>query len=87
MRNGVRIVPVHTDGLIKFGDDYFLSGEMIDISLSRAFIRLTPKRPAVGQTVNVGRRKARVVRLINNGIVVQFDTAFSAEDFGPNVIL
>jgi hypothetical protein len=88
MRSGARIVPTHRSVTIKTGDGYELSGEIIDISLSGTSINLfSKKRPSVGQTVTVGRRKARVVRLISDGIAVQFEVAFKAEDFSPNIIL
>lgn len=88
LRNGARIVPVHKDVTIKTVEDYLLPGEIIDISLSGASISLSSKRrPPVGQTVTVGRRKARVVRLVHDGIAVQFEVAFKAEDFGPNIVL
>jgi hypothetical protein len=74
--------------IVKTSDGYDLSGDIIDISLSGTSISLSSKRrPSVGQTVTVGRRKARVVRLINDGIAVQFEVAFKAEDFSPSIIL
>lgn len=88
MRSGARIVPIHKSVAITIGDGLNISGEIIDISLSGASISLfSKKRPSVGQTVRVGRRKARVVRLINDGIAIQFEVAFKSEDFNPNIIL
>lgn len=88
MRNGARIAPVHKDVLIKTHEGNILHGEIIDISLSGASISfISKKRPAIGQTIVVVRRKARVVRLINEGIAVQFEIAFKESDFSPNIIL
>ena len=88
LRNGARIVPLHKDVTVKTVEEYLLPGEIIDISLSGASISLSSKRrPSVGQMVIVGRRKARVVRLVHDGIAVQFEVAFKAEDFGPNIVL
>lgn len=88
MRNAARIVPVHKNVSIKTNEGSVLSGEIIDISLSGASISLfSKKRPSIGQTVTVGSRKSRVVRLISDGIAVQFEIAFKAEDFSPNIVL
>lgn len=88
LRREARIVPNHKNVSIKTSDNYHIPSEIIDISLSGASLILeSKKRPSIGQTVIIGRRKARVVRLINDGIAVQFEVAFRAEDFGPNIIL
>lgn len=87
-RTAPRIVPVHRAVEVRLGEDLAVSGTVRDLSLSGAAIALDGRaRPFVGSIVRVGKRYATVVRLIEDGIAVQFKLPFIRETFNEHVVL
>ena len=87
-RAAPRIVPIHRAVEVRLGDAAALRGLILDISLSGAAITLDqPIDPVIGSLVRVGKRYATVVRLLKDGIAVQFKLPFVPETFSPYVVL
>jgi len=88
LRRAPRIVPLHKDVEVRLGEQIVLAGTVLNISMSGAAIRLgTRDGPFVGARVRVGERFATVVRLLDDGIAVQFITPFTSENFDERVKL
>lgn len=86
LRAAPRIVPIHTSVAVRLGERIVLSGRILNISISGAAIELsTANLPFVGARVRVGGRFARVIRLLETGIAVQFDEPFFADHFDERV--
>ncbi len=88
LRRAPRIVPLHTDVEVWLGEQIVLAGTILNISMSGAAIRLAEQNgPFVGARVRVGERFATVVRLLEDGIAVQFIVPFTSENFDERVRL
>lgn len=87
-RSSPRIVPKHTDVEVCTTAGTKLPGEIVDISLSGAAIKLdVRKRPSVGDPVKVGSTASFVTRWTEDGFAVQFRNPFSSEGFNENIRL
>lgn len=87
-RAAPRIVPIHRAVEVRLGDAALLQGVICDISLTGAAITLAePIDPVIGSIIRVGKRYATVVRLLTDGIAVQFKLPFVPETFSPYVVL
>lgn len=66
-----RIVPKHMESVLQLPDGTTLEVRVLDVSISGASVALE-NGPAVGTEVNLGRLRARVARLHEAGIALQF---------------
>lgn len=88
MRASPRIVPVNRAVEIWLGASLSVRGLILNISVSGAAIAMKPSEtPFQGAPVKTGRRAARVVRLIEKGIAVQFDKPFGWREFDHDIVL
>ncbi|TGD99855.1 PilZ domain-containing protein [Methylobacterium nonmethylotrophicum] len=85
-RSDPRIVPTQRAVEVRRADGQVLPGTVIDISMSGAAIAVDDK-PAVGEAVTVGKRRATVVRHLETGFAVTFRLPFRPETFGRHVVL
>ena len=87
-RSSPRIVPTKRDVKIWITKELSINGQVIDLSLSGAAIKLPEgKEPFVGSVVKIGRRSSTVVRHLENGIAAQFEYPLSSATFGPDISL
>lgn len=87
-RAAPRIVPVSRAVEVRLGEELVFRGLILNISISGAAIVMrASERPFPGAPVRVGRRDARVVRLIDKGVAVQFDEPLDPAGFDHNVVL
>ncbi|SFV04396.1 PilZ domain-containing protein [Methylobacterium sp. 174MFSha1.1] len=85
-RSDPRIVP-HTRSVeVRRADGRVIPGTIIDLSMSGVAVAVTDL-PSVGETVTVGKRRAKVVRHLENGFAVTFLLPFRPETFGLHVVL
>src|SRR3569832_1338422 len=73
-RRHERVVPDNRHSTVVLDDGRRYNCKIIDISLSGAAIELAV-RPAMGTPVTLGRMRARVVRLFQDGVAVEFASA------------
>ena len=66
-----RIIPRHETSELKLEEGIIAPGHILDVSISGASLR-TQARPDIGQTVTLGKLRARVVRHHDSGIAVEF---------------
>lgn len=86
LRSAPRIVPLHREVEVRLGEGIVLAGRILNISMSGAAITLDGvSMPFVGARVRIGARYAVVVRLLDDGIGVQFDAPFTPENFDERV--
>lgn len=85
-RSDPRIVPTQRTVEVRCADGRVLPGTIIDLSMTGAAIA-APDRPAVGEAVTVGKRRATVVRQLESGFAVLFKLPFRPETFGRHVVL
>jgi hypothetical protein len=85
-RSDPRIVPTVRTVEVRGADGRVQPGTIIDLSMTGAAISV-PDRPAVGEAVTIGKRRATVVRHLENGFAVTFRLPFRPETFGLHVML
>lgn len=85
-RSDPRIVPNTRSVEVRRADGRVVPGTIIDLSMSGVAIAVTDV-PPVGETVTVGKRRATVVRHLENGFAVTFRLPFRPETFGRHVVL
>ena len=85
-RSDPRIVPTVRTVEVRGADGRVQPGTIIDLSMTGAAISV-PDRPAVGEAVTIGKRRATVVRHLENGFAVTFRLPFRPETFGRHVVL
>lgn len=87
-RAAPRIVPVARMVEVRLGEELVFRGLILNVSISGAAIAMKPsERPFEGAVVRAGRTAARVVRLIEKGIAIQFDAPFDPAAFDHNIVL
>jgi hypothetical protein len=84
-RRHERLVPRSARTTLKFANGE-LSAGVIDISMSGAALAIDAQ-PAIGANVLVGATPAGVVRIIDEGIAVEFERPLLAQDFSENIVL
>ena len=88
LRGAPRIVPNQRKVQVRLGEQLAMTGQILNVSMSGVAIALrTQALPFVGAKVRVGSRYGTVVRLLENGIAVQFAVPFASEDFDETVLL
>lgn len=85
-RSDPRIVPNIRSVEVRHADGRVVPGTVIDLSMSGVAIEATDL-PSVGELVTVGKRRATVVRHLQNGFAVTFRLPFRPETFGRHVTL
>ncbi len=85
-RSDPRIVPTVRSVEVRRADGQVQSGTIIDLSMTGAAISVA-ERPAVGEVVTLGKRRATVVRHLETGFAVTFRLPFRPETFGLHVML
>jgi hypothetical protein len=85
-RRHERIVPKETGTLIRLADKTVVPAKIVDISVSGAAVTCAKHSP-MGAMVQVGRRRARVVRVFDQGMALEFALPLSFDQFDENVIL
>jgi PilZ domain len=66
-----RIVPKQMDSILTFADGTQVEVRMLDVSISGASVAIDPI-PPLGTEVTLGRLRARVARLHEQGVALQF---------------
>jgi hypothetical protein len=85
-RSDPRIVPTHRTVEVRRADGRVLAGTVVDLSMTGAAIAVTDL-PPVGEAVTIGKRRATVVRHLQDGFAVTFRLPFRPETFGLHVVL
>ncbi|HUO54968.1 MAG TPA: PilZ domain-containing protein [Rhodoblastus sp.] len=85
-RRHERIVPKEVNTTIKLPDHTTAPAKIVDISISGAAITCTKQAP-LGSMIHVGRRRARVVRVADHGMALEFALPLSFDQFDENVVL
>ena len=85
-RRHERIVPKDTNTIIKLADGSTFPAKIVDISISGAAITCTGQAP-MGAMLHIGKRPARVVRVFDHGLALEFALPLSFDVFDENVIL
>lgn len=83
-RRHERIVPRNPRSTLVLSDGREFLVKLIDISISGAAVATDAKVP-VNAAVTLGRTSARVVRVFDGGIAVEFSRPFPVETFGDHV--
>lgn len=87
-RTAPRIVPVAKAVEVRLGEQIVLRGMILNVSISgAAIIMRSAERPFQGALVRVGRKTAKVVRLLEKGIAVHFDEPLDPLAFDETVVL
>lgn len=82
-RQHERIVPNSTRIILKLADGREFMAKLIDISISGAAMTVEANAP-MGTRVTVGQTPAKVVRVFDTGVAVEFLRPFAAEGFDAN---
>jgi hypothetical protein len=85
-RRHERIVPRDLDTTIRLPDGSRIPARIIDISVSGAAVTTAAQAP-MGTMLHIGRRPARVVRCLENGLALEFALPLSFDVFDENVVL
>jgi hypothetical protein len=85
-RRHQRVAPRERSTTLRLANGREFAATLIDISMSGAAISVGCQ-PAVGSPVVVGSTPAQVVRLIDDGIAVEFLRVIPPEDFGPDTVI
>ncbi len=85
-RRHERIVPNNVQTTIRLGDGTLVPARIVDISVSGAAVTCTAHAP-MGAMVHIGRRAARVVRVFDHGMALEFALPLSFDVFDENVVL
>jgi len=85
-RRHERITPKEVNTTIRLADKTLIPAKIVDISISGAAVTCAKQAP-MGAMVQVGRRRARVVRTFDQGMALEFALPLSFDQFDENVIL
>lgn len=85
-RRHERIVPKQTNTTIHLPSGAVVPANIVNISSSGVAINCTKSAP-LGSMIQVGRRRARVVRVGDHGMALEFTLPLSFDQFDENVIL
>lgn len=85
-RRHVRIVPKQVNTTISLPDGAAFAAKIVNISASGVAVNCTKAAP-LGSMVQVGRRRARVVRVGDHGMALEFALPLSFDQFDENVVL
>lgn len=85
-RRHERITPTRVDTLIRLPDGSLAPARIVDISVSGAAVACTAQAP-MGAMVHIGRRPARVVRVFEHGLALEFALPLSFDIFDETVVL
>jgi hypothetical protein len=85
-RRHERIVPKEIRTTIRFDENSVESATIIDISASGVAINCA-RTALPGSAIQIGRRRARVVRILDHGMALEFALPLSFDQFDENVIL
>jgi hypothetical protein len=85
-RRHERIVPNNVNTTLRFPDGGVEPAKIVDISVSGAAITCTAQAP-MGSMIHIGRRPARVVRVFDHGMALEFALPLSFDVFDENVVL
>lgn len=85
-RRHERIVPRELNTNIRLADKTLVPAKIVDISVSGAAVTCAKQSP-MGAMVQIGRRRARVVRTFDQGMALEFALPLSFDQFDENVIL
>ena len=84
-RRHERIVPRELNTNIRLADKTIVPAKIVDISVSGAAVTCAKQSP-MGAMVQIGRRRARVVRTFDQGMALEFALPLSFDQFDENVI-
>ena len=85
-RRHERIVPRELNTNIRLADKTIVPAKIVDISVSGAAVTCAKQSP-MGAMVQIGRRRASVVRTFDQGMALEFALPLSFDQFDENVIL
>jgi len=85
-RRHERIVPRELNTNIRLADKTIVPAKIVDISVSGAAVTCAKQSP-MGAMVQIGRRRACVVRTFDQGMALEFALPLSFDQFDENVIL
>jgi hypothetical protein len=85
-RRHERIVPKEVNTVIRLGDKTSFPAKIVDISVSGAAVTCA-KQGRMGAMIQIGRRRARIVRVFDQGMALEFALPLSFDQFDENVIL
>jgi hypothetical protein len=85
-RRHERIVPNQVNTTIRLADGNVVPAKIVDISASGVAINCVKAAP-MGSMIQIGRRRARVVRVGEHGMALEFALPLSFDQFDENVIL
>lgn len=87
-RRHERIRPHHIRTTLILPRGHEVLATVIDISQSGVALKLSrPVNPIVGTPVTVGAMTGRIVRVINDGVAVEFSRVIPDEDFSADFVL
>ena len=81
-RRHERIVPQQSRVVLKLDDGRECTAKLIDISVSGAAVTVDLRVP-LGTPLEVGTTRAKVVRVFEAGLAVEFVRLFNDDEFGP----
>ncbi|MBB4196474.1 pilus assembly protein PilZ [Rhodoblastus sphagnicola] len=85
-RRHERIIPNCLQTTLRFPDGTLAPAKIVDISVSGAAIACMARAP-MGSMLHIGRRPARVVRMFEHGMALEFALPLSFDVFDENVVL
>jgi hypothetical protein len=85
-RRHQRIAPKQTGAIIRLPDDSLVAAKILDLSASGAAVNCVKAAP-LGSLIHIGRRRARVVRLFDCGMALEFTLPLTFDQFDENVVL
>ncbi len=85
-RRHERIVPHKVNSTLRLPNGTTVPAKIIDISVSGAAVACTAQA-GLGAMVHIGRRPARVVRVFDHGLALEFALPLSFDVFDENVVL
>lgn len=85
-RRHERIVPNQVNTTIRLADGSVVPAKIVNISASGVAINCV-KAASMGSMIQIGRRRARVVRVGDHGMALEFALPLSFDQFDENVIL
>jgi PilZ domain-containing protein len=85
-RRHERIQPRERGTTVRLANGREFVAKLIDISMSGAAISVA-WQPPIGSPVVVGSTPAQVVRLLDDGIAVEFLRMIPADDFGADIVI
>ena len=85
-RRHERLVPREVNTTIRLPDASLAPAKIVDISRSGAAVTCAKNAP-LGSLIHIGRRRARVVRVFDYGMALEFALPLSFDQFDENVLL